>query len=239
MKRGINLGCGKIILPCDRPDHHVLIPEHLYTDPDIQWDNADWNAFEGVNVVVDLFDYPWRMGVPSKKDGREIAQLIPDNTYDYAIASHIAEHIPHHVVERGQFVAHHPLYQDGWFAWFSELWRIMKPGGKAYILVPYAWSNGGISDPTHTRYLTPATFGYFESQDNGSPFAYRMGGRWKVDLSMIPFRPHQRAVEVLRQRRGGGDYTPAPDAVQELWTMATGELNAMVEFMIEMEALKD
>ena len=103
-KRGINLGCGKVILPCERPNQHGLIPDWLYTDPEIAWDNADWNGLEGVNKVVDLFDYPWR-----ESDGA----VLPDNTYDYAIASHIVEHIPHHIVCNGQFVTRHPEWQDG------------------------------------------------------------------------------------------------------------------------------
>ena len=186
-KRGINLGCGHVILPCEQPQHHALIPGFLYTDPDIQWDNADWNAGGGVSLDVDLFDYPWRTPVSVKPtendegvvvDLERVGGLLPDNTYDYAIAAHIAEHIPHHIVENGQFVARHREYQDGWFYWFGELNRILKPGGKAYILCPYAWANSGISDPTHTRYITPASFNYLVPNDE-SPFEYRGRAGWK------------------------------------------------------------
>lgn len=246
--RGINLGCGKITLPCPRPDHHFLIPEDLYTNPDITWDNADWNEAEGVNLIVDLFDYPWRTRAGTLEEvttanGSYLVppteQPIPSNTYDVAIASHIAEHIPHHIVERGQFVARHPLYQDGWFAWFAELWRILKPGGKAYVLVPYAWSNAGISDPTHTRYLTPASFGYFESGENGSPFAYRTGAQWRLSLDVVPIRPHVRAVEHLRLRQGVSQLDYSDGDYREIWTMGQEELNAIVEFLIVLEAVKD
>lgn len=184
-KRGVNLGCGRVTLPCERPKHHELVPEFLYTDPDIQWDNVDWNAGEGVSHVVDLFDYPW---------------ALESDTYDYAIASHIVEHIPHHIVERGQFVHRHELYQDGWFYWFSELNRILKPGGQAFILCPYAFSNGGISDPTHTRYVTFATF-YYLIDNAESPFTYRKAGRWAdIDSARnLRWTPHVMGVRKVRE----------------------------------------
>ena len=112
-----------MILPCEQPQHHALIPGFLYTDPDIQWDNADWNAGGGVSLDVDLFDYPWKTRVESPSslspedyakwsmDGDKTGLPLPDATYDYAIAAHIAEHIPHHIVENGQFVARHREYQ--------------------------------------------------------------------------------------------------------------------------------
>lgn len=201
-KRGINLGCGRVIMPCERPEHHKLLPEFLYTDPDIQWDNADWNAGDGVNMVFDLFDYPWRVlsDAASVAIGGPSEYMLPSDTYDYAIVSHLVEHIPHHIVENGKFVHRHPLYQDGWFYWFSELNRILKPGGKAYILCPYAWSNSGMSDPTHTRYITLATLNYLIPNE-GSPFVYRQAGRWKpIDYQAdFAWTPHELGVRIIRE----------------------------------------
>ena len=158
MTRGINLGCGTNIMPTTQPEHHRLIPPTLYNDADIQWDNVDWNAGPGVNKVVDLFDYPWfdrEAPIPAMGNWKD--QVLPDNTYDFALASHIVEHIPHHIVWEGQFMHRHLEYQDGWFAWFAQLWRVMKPGGKAYVLCPFVWSDSAFMDPTHTRHVGPGT----------------------------------------------------------------------------------
>lgn len=247
--RGINIGCGKVILPCEQPAHHRLIPANIYTNPDIQWDNADRAALPGVNVVMDLFDYPWReakrvVSVERNGDGSFTTvygePIIPDNTYDVAIAAHICEHIPHHLVMNGQFVHYHPDYQDGWFAWFANLHRILKPGGKAYILVPYAWSNGGISDPTHTRYLTPASFGYFNESDT---FTYAKTGAWNVNLDYVTFTPHELGVAALNSRLAGLLPGEARNAVNDiagsmLVNMGYTSLNMLVEFMVTMEAVK-
>jgi len=229
-KRGINLGCGTVIMPCPRPKHHRLIPEWLYTDPDIAWDNADWNALPGVNKVLDLFDYPWHD--------------LETGVYDYAVASHIVEHIPHHIVWEGQFTPRHPEYQDGWFAWFSELRRIMKPGGEVWLLAPYGFSNSGVSDPTHTRYITLATFGYFSGPGPDTPFLYRSNGQWEIDIERdIWWMAHEDMLRDLRLRFAA-IMEPAEEDVEPFYARAVyqaslSRLNAIVELCIRMVAKDD
>jgi len=230
------LGCGKVILPCEQPAHHRLIPNDMYTDPDVAWDNADWNALPGVNRVVDLFDYPWR-----DSDGA----VLPDNAYDYAIASHIVEHIPHHIVCNGQLVTRHPQWQDGWFAWFSELNRIMKPDGQVWILAPFAWSNSGISDPTHTRYITFATFGYLKPPEgDDSPFVYRQNGHWDFDLKRdIWYSPHEdlvREIELEVQMLFDDDTKLDSHLFQQaVYRASAARINAVVELCLHMRVVKD
>ena len=274
MTRGINLGCGTNIMPTTQPEHHRLIPPTLYTDADIQWDNVDWNAGPGVNKVVDLFDYPWReqeqirgFDIMPGQDIMEHDVLLPDNTYDMALVAHICEHIPHHIVWDGKFMHRHPEYQDGWFAWFAQLWRVMKPGGKVYVLCPFVWSDSGQMDPTHTRYVGPATFNYFNNQTDEAPaFRYRMAQRWQVSLEQIAWTPHNYAIDMVRRElrtlaeltgwitEGArnvdigswvyGDNVTADDVeVQKgsyhVWLIGNNHINAIVEFMIEMTAVKE
>jgi len=258
-RRGVNLGCGTVCLPCERPHHHLALPENLYTAPDIKWDNVDRNAVPGVSHALDLFTYPW---------------ALPSNTYDVAICSHIVEHIPHHIIWNGaqwgdydpsslspaaremvlrfgQIIPRHPKYQDGWFAWFSELYRIMKPGGKAFVLVPYAWSNGGISDPTHTRYITWATMNYFTNATDEDPaFRYAMDQYWEMDLPGSTVMPHQMMMARAETQVNNalaysnlmtlGQKIDLPEDVTGNFIMTAAQmyLNAVTELMFEIEAIK-
>ena len=176
----VNLGCGKVTLPCERPKHHRAIPEELYAHP--HWHNVDRKEADGVTHVIDLFRYPW----PLESD-----------FYEGAILSHIAEHIPHEIREgiqreaRGRLVvdappqfAHMP---DGWFAFFSELRRILKPGAVVHVLAPWALSAGALADPTHTRQLLPLTFMHSIHTENGdAPFEYEHDARFKVADEFLP-----------------------------------------------------
>jgi SAM-dependent methyltransferase len=213
-KHGINIGCGRVILPAPRPKHHVLIPEHVYSDQ-YTWDNVDSVAQPGVNKVIDVFDYQWREAGKAS---------IPDSTYDLALATHLVEHIPHVVVENGQFKQAH----GGWWAWWNELGRVLKPGGVAHILTPYGFSRGGFIDPTHTRYLIPETFGYL-SPDENAPFEYPIRYRWEqVDGVRVAFSQH-----TVRE---------AAHAVADLGTFgqvfAATHINAVDEFSISLRVIK-
>lgn len=146
----LNVGCGRVILPAPAPAHYRLIDAGV-TDYAL-WINADRNASAGVDYIVDLFRYPWPFA---------------DNSYDGALLAHIVEHIPHE--PKGE-------YQDGWYAFFAELWRVLTPGAVAHVLSPYGWSQGAITDPTHTRLLTEHTFTHSMAPDPDSPFQYATGG---------------------------------------------------------------
>lgn len=146
----LNVGCGRVILPAPAPAHYRLVDAGV-TDYAL-WINADRNEGAGVDYIVDLFHYPWPFA---------------DNSFDGALLAHIAEHIPHE--PKGE-------YQDGWYAFFAELWRVLTPGAVAHVLSPYGWSQGAITDPTHTRLLTEQTFTHSMAPDPDSPFQYATGG---------------------------------------------------------------
>jgi hypothetical protein len=192
----LNLGCGRIILPAERPAHHALVNPAIYQYP--LWHNVDRNGEPGVDECFDLFTYPW----PLESDA-----------YDGALLSHLAEHIPHEIrIDPGNLpigraehaatmesevrirldmstlstrAAHmHRLaeLQDGWYAFFAELYRVLTPGAIVHILSPYGWSQGGITDPTHTRLLTEHTFSHSMQPDPNSPFKYATGG---INFEMV------------------------------------------------------
>lgn len=172
----LNLGCGRVILPAPKPGHYGLIDEGI-TDYAL-WHNVDRNPEPGVDECLDIFRYPFPWA---------------DNSFDGALLAHIAEHIPHEIRKSGwvegdtwDTAAGDDLkqarwediseLQDGWYAFYSELHRVLTPGAIIHVLSPYAWSQGGVTDPTHTRYLTEQTFTHSMQPDANSPFKYATGG---------------------------------------------------------------
>lgn len=159
-KAYLNLGCGNIHLPGERPAHHGLVDAAIYDYP--LWWNVDRNAGAGVDFVTDLFRYPWPMD---------------SNGFDGAVLTHLAEHIPHGIrhdeTPRGLALGE---LQDGWFAFWAELWRVLTPGAMVHVLSPYGWSDGAITDPTHTRMLTPHSFLHSMTPNPDAPFAYATDG---------------------------------------------------------------
>lgn len=187
MKPMLNLGCGRIILPGPRPAHHSLIPEEIYAYP--EWVNIDKNMQPGVDRVMDLFTYPWG---------------LEDNAYSGALLTHVAEHIPHEI-RINKEVLHHTEagtltqeshnkkcelreMQDGWFAFFSELWRVLEHGAVVHLVSPYGHGDDAISDPSHTRYLTEYSVRHSMQPNPDAPFEYKHKLHFNVleQTAMLP-----------------------------------------------------
>lgn len=180
----LNLGCGRTHFPSERPPGHEMVAADFYNTG--EWLNVDKVDSVGADKVFDLFAYPWP---------------LEDNSFDGAILGHIVEHIPHEIkqslasslIENGMdskdsdefyFSRYRKLsqLQDGFYAFFSELYRVLTPGAIAHIISPYGWSDGGITDPTHTRLLTVNTFhhGLSPEQYNGT-FKYDIDCNFMVE----------------------------------------------------------
>jgi hypothetical protein len=172
----LNLGCGK----------HPLAESE-------GWVNADRVPLPGVNHVMDLFRYPWG---------------FPDDTFDEFLASHIIEHIPHEPkmteleidqdgrpLENGRNHAILKRWQelkdlDGFFCFFSEIWRIGKNGAKVNIVCPYGYTMGAFQDPTHTRNIVPVTFAYLTAETRDSKdFDYQVPCLFKTNSVTMDIDP--------------------------------------------------
>lgn len=173
----LNLGCGRAQLPTtqDNPftQHLVFLPESAL-DPDERWINVDRVKLEGVGEIVDLFAYPW---VRSSN-----GNPWNDSSIDELWASHIIEHIPHDARYAPLASAMHRQQGglDGWYAWFYEAWRILKPDGLLHIVTPLAFSKSGVSDPSHTRYILPSSFSYLVPNPD-APFDYQIAARFEQE----------------------------------------------------------
>lgn len=229
----LNLGAGRIILPAPRPAHHALVDEAIYAYP--YWHNVDRNAEPGVDECVDLFTYPW----PLESD-----------SYDGALLSHIAEHIPHeiridpenmligHMVSpttisispyglelEAQRIERLARMQDGWYAFFAELYRVLTPGAIVHVLSPYAFSTGAVSDPSHTRYLTEHSLTHSMHPDPNSPFKYETGGLHFRQVEPARFSIHPHFAHLV-------------DDPGELQRALETRVNVAMEFYMKLEAVK-
>lgn len=88
-------------------------------------------------VIHDLMSFPW----PFK-----------DRSVDQVFCSHFIEHIPH---GNG--------YNDPFFDFMNELWRIMKTEATITFIAPYYTSQRSVQDPTHMRSIGEATFLYVDA----------------------------------------------------------------------------
>lgn len=95
------------------------------------------------DVKHDLFTFPYP---------------FEDNSADEVFCSHFIEHIPmEYVIQNGQS-------KDMLFAFIDEIYRILKPGGKATLIFPCATSTRAFQDPTHRRFIPAQTVYYFSKQ---------------------------------------------------------------------------
>lgn len=94
-----------------------------------------------------------------------------DGTVDAIHCSHILEHV------------------DDFLGLMEEIWRVLRPGGRAYIRFPHASSPFHTwKDPTHRRPLLLATFRYFDdATEDGALFGYYSCARFRICRSKLKF----------------------------------------------------
>lgn len=196
--RGLNLGAGRAQFPTTPHNpftSHVAwglaaaCPAAL--DPSAEWVNADKADIPGVDRVVNLFRYPFL----DNRTGR----VFPDEEFDVIWCGHIIEHIPHNMklsnAPNAVILDMYDKDTDGWFAFFYECWRVLKPDGRLSILSPWGLGISGMTDPTHTRYITPGSFSYFEPNPD-APFDYQIPFAFKLDTFNGQPVVHMKLVDI-------------------------------------------
>src|SRR3990167_316583 len=112
---------------------------------DLACGNNKQEGFIGVDIIKEgthadvehnLLIFPWP---------------FEDNSIDEIFCSHFLEHIPHGYG-----------FNDPFFDFFNELWRVLKPEGKITFITPYYTSIRAFQDPTHQRFITEATYAYLD-----------------------------------------------------------------------------
>ena len=128
---------------------------------------VDFRKMKDVDIVQDLSKYPW--------------SNIPDECADVVRTSHLLEHIDPSpantqlaglidlLLDKGLVTQKeidaqigHYRFLGGLIEWMDEAWRVLKPGGQAQHVFPYAGSNGYWMDPSHVNPMTHITMTYFD-----------------------------------------------------------------------------
>ena len=138
----LNLGCGR---RRHAADYNVQTYDAAGqpTDTPITWCHLDANPDVQPDVVCEL--------------GRDPIPL-PDQSVNLALAMHVLEHIG----RQGEL--------REWFQFWTELYRVMVPGGRLQFECPYATSVWAWADPTHSRAISREVFLYLDQR------AYTVGG---------------------------------------------------------------
>lgn len=117
---------------------------------------------DSVDFVWDLNKYPWP---------------IESNSVEELNCSHYIEHVKHDSValDLAELVDGCDNFEefkekikskdflnpkDGLIKFFNEIYRILKPGGKAVLIAPYWSSIRSVGDPTHVRLIADSTCWY-------------------------------------------------------------------------------
>lgn len=99
---------------------------------------VDIEASHNTDVVHDLNVTPWPFA---------------DNEFNEIHAYEVLEHLG----QQGDYKA--------FFAHFSEVWRILKPGGRLFATVPMWDSPWAWGDPGHTRVITKQTLVFLVQEE--------------------------------------------------------------------------
>lgn len=123
-------------------------PKKLKKNPkwiDLGCGNNLQNGFTGVDIT--------KKGTQADIEQNLLKFPYPfkDGTIEKIFCSHFIEHIPHI-----------DSYDDYFYHFFDEIYRILKIGGEATFVAPYYTSMRAIQDPTHHRSIGEATFLYVQ-----------------------------------------------------------------------------
>lgn len=131
---------------------------------------------------------------------------LPDDSVDFVVAMHVLEHIGDHAGD-----------VQAWFFFWSELYRVMKPGATIQFECPYHSSVWAWADPTHVRAISEMTFLYL-NQDS-----YRLKGAIPDYRPLCDFTVAQELQMIP-------DHTNAEVRAKEAVSFIRGHLQARKPF---------
>ena len=157
------------------------------------WETGQPNEFEGEIVRLDINkdvnpDIVW--------DLRIHPLPFNDDEFDEIHAYHILEHL----AQQGDW--------EFFFNEWNEYYRILKPGGKFFGVVPVATSKWAWGDPGHTRVFPKQYFIYLNRDSylgcsNGNPLTdYRFIYKGDFELTFMSDSDQLNLAFILKARNG-------------------------------------
>lgn len=142
---------------------------------------------------VNLLEFPWPWA---------------DSSVSEIHCSHFIEHIPMVYCDPkkpGEY-SQVPLtdkHRDLLCLFMDECWRILKPAATMTIFVPAHRNDRAFQDPTHRRFITPVTFGYFNKMFRDVNKLGHYLCQCNFDSRVDPIVPHEMGAlspEVAQRR---------------------------------------
>lgn len=169
--------------------------------------NVDRAAESGADVVCNLEQTPWPW---------------PDDSVEEALFNHSLEHMG------GD--------PQVFLAIMTELYRVLRPGGRALINVPHPRHDNFVGDPTHVRAIMPETLKLFDRQLNEM---WREAGKANTPLSIYTGADFKMAgMRVILEQSIYEDLQAGRLTTVQVDQMVKRQANVAVEFRFVLEARK-
>jgi SAM-dependent methyltransferase len=105
-----------------------------------------------------------------------------DNSFDAAYAFSVVEHL------------------DNFFGVFSDLHRVLRPGGFIALLTPHFSNDGSYIDPSHRLHLSARSFDYFiEGTELFQSYGFYTSARYRVRERLLMIEPPWNYVPGLQR----------------------------------------
>lgn len=157
--RELLLGCG-----------HSRVKKLASLDGCVEWRGLvtlDVNSSCDPDVVMNLDDHRWRTGVWMREPNKFAEYHLTENQFDEVHAYEVLEHLGMQGDARA------------FFTHFSEIWRILKPGGILYSTVPSRFSAWLWGDPSHRRAILPESLVFLDQAE----YIKQLDGATKTAMS--------------------------------------------------------
>ena len=169
-KTALDIGCGTVM------DKQIKAhPEHHW----IGLDQADFASFYPAGQFI--------------QQGLDLDLPFDAGAIDFIWCHHVLEHLPPEVPR-----ANDPAYpgpRDYVVHVLNEMWRVLKEGAEAHIIVPWIGHTNAYRHPTHYRFFTPDYFTFFSAGYPGREhLSIQLWSKWQVMRSEVIDQCHVYAV---------------------------------------------
>lgn len=141
---------------------------------------GQWVAAEDGDVVVNHDRAQYWPEIDVVWDLDNLPWPWADCSFDAIVARSVLEHLKLNLVES-----------------LDECWRILRPGGRVSLKLPYWQADSAYQDPTHRWYFTLGSFDQFDPDtERGRHYGFYTNRKWKI-LKPARLNPSKTSVIVL------------------------------------------